>query len=52
MDRIYDSNKSFDIQIDAEIDWKSVDSKIEKLSEEGKSYLCNSLGDIHHKEIQ
>lgn len=43
MDRIYDSNKSFDIQIDAEIDWKSVDSKIEKLSEEGKSYLCNSL---------
>lgn len=42
-ERIYDSSKPFSIQMDAEIDWKSVDEKIAKLSNEGKEFLYQSL---------
>lgn len=42
-ERIYDKNKPFAIQMDAEIDWKSVDEKITKLSYEGKIFINQSL---------
>lgn len=42
-ERIYDKNKPFAIQMDAKIDWMSVDGKISKLSNEGKEFLYESL---------